>query len=75
MNKMHQRLHRMYHEGVDHMAAGRDHEAVKTWIQAISMRETYNAHPASKGKEITGALCSCVDESANPFKASHIEEN
>lgn len=64
---MRQRLHRMYHQGVDLMHQGRDHEAVRIWLQALSMRENYNAHPASRGKRINGALCSCIDESMNPF--------
>ena len=72
---MKQKLHMMYHHGVDAMAQGQEHEAVKTWLKALSMRENYNAHPASRGRKITGALCSCLDESVNPFKTSHLKEN
>lgn len=64
---MKQKLHEMYHQGVDFMNRGQEHEAVQVWLQAISMRETYNAHPASRGRKVRDTLCDCLDENMNPF--------
>lgn len=70
---MKQKLHEMYHQGVDFMNRGQEHQAVQVWLQAISMLEAYNAHPATKGRRVTGTLCSCLDESVNPFGTTHTQ--
>lgn len=66
--KMKNKLHAMYHKGVDAMNAGNDHEAVHTWLKAMALRESFNGHPANGGQKVIGNLCSCIDENVNPFK-------